>query len=133
MQKPRLPLLLSFIFAALIGFYYGNKKPETVYGAPIVLTKYVEKPTYLPAVNKTGNVDINIDLQTEKIHVGSDTPANTTVNIRKDSRLPERIKVTDTIYVARNIDLRILNKVAPLTISKPRAIKGTELAVKIDR
>jgi hypothetical protein len=141
-KKNRLQLLLSFILTAVIGFYYGNKSPTTVYGNPIVLTKYVDRPVFVPPSNQTidipqGHVDISVDLVDDKIHVGSDIPIGTTVNIRKENRLPETVKTTDTIiihdYGLCRIDLKLLNKVAPLTAQKPDFGSSLPLATQIDR
>jgi hypothetical protein len=114
-KKNKFPLLLSFILTAIIGFYYGNKSPQTVYGNPIILTKYVDRPIYVPPVRvseQQGNIGVSIDLESEKITLDSDCPVgNTTVNINKKSRVVERVK-TDTVFIrdtVKSIDIDLMN------------------------
>jgi hypothetical protein len=126
-KRNKFPLLLSFILTAIIGFYYGNKSPQTVYGNPIILTKYVDRPIFVPPVKMTeespkGNLDIKIDLEDDKITLGSDIPIGSTiVNIRKESRLVKRVK-TDTVYIrdtVKSIDLDLMNMaLGPRTLYK---------------
>jgi hypothetical protein len=141
-KKNRLTLLFSFILTAIIGFYYGNKSPTTVYGNPIVLTKYVDRPIFMTPSNQNidipqGHVDISVDLVDDKIHVESDTPIGTTVNIRKENRLPETVKTTDTIviydYGLCRIDSKLLNRVAPLTAQRPDFGLPSQLVTRIER